>query len=313
MKIYGFQKLTLLDYPEHLAALVFTGGCNFRCPWCHNGDLIHPSSDMPCLDEREVLSQLERRASMLEGVVISGGEPTLQPDLRDFITSCRNMGYKIKLDTNGSRPEILIPLLEDGLVDYVAMDIKADKKTYGTAAGLENLDIDSIEKSIRFLIKRALPTCFADRSSKSETATARNHDHMAAINNVDDDGHSAADVNAHDGIRSAADANAHDGGHTAADVNAHDGGHAAADVNAHNNSPAFHYEFRTTVMPQYHDAASITAIAEWIRGAEKYFLQAYRDSEAVPEHGFTEPDSAFMQEMLAAAQAIIPQSEIRGL
>ena len=301
MKIYGFQKLTLLDYPEHLAALVFTGGCNFRCPWCHNGDLIHPSSDMPCLDEREVLSQLERRASMLEGVVISGGEPTLQPDLRDFITSCRNMGYKIKLDTNGSRPEILIPLLEDGLVDYVAMDIKADKKTYGTAAGLENLDIDSIEKSIRFLIKRALPTCFADRSSKSETATARNYDHMAAINNVDDDGHSAADVNAHDGIRSAAD------------VNSHDGGHAAADVNAHNNSRAFHYEFRTTVMPQYHDAASITAIAEWIRGAEKYFLQAYRDSEAVPEHGFTEPDSAFMQEMLAAAQAIIPQSEIRGL
>ena len=268
MKIYGFQKLTLLDYPEHLAALVFTGGCNFRCPWCHNGDLIHPSSDMPCLDEREVLSQLERRASMLEGVVISGGEPTLQPDLRDFITSCRNMGYKIKLDTNGSRPEILIPLLEDGLVDYVAMDIKADKKTYGTAAGLENLDIDSIEKSIRFLIKRALPTCFADRSSKSETATARNHDHIAAINNVDDDGHSAADVNAHDGIRSAAD------------VNAHDGGHTATSVNAHNNSPAFHYEFRTTVMPQYHDAASITAIAEWIRGAEKYFLQAYCDSEA---------------------------------
>lgn len=301
MKIYGFQKLTLLDYPEHLAALVFTGGCNFRCPWCHNGDLIHPSSDMPCLDEREVLSQLERRASMLEGVVISGGEPTLQPDLRDFITSCRNMGYKIKLDTNGSRPEILIPLLEDGLVDYVAMDIKADKKTYGTAAGLENLDIDSIEKSIRFLIKRALPTCFADRSSKSETATARNYDHIAAINNVNGGNRAATDVNAHDGIRSAAD------------VNAHDGGHTAADVNAHNSSLAFHYEFRTTVMPQYHNAASITAIAEWIRGAEKYFLQAYRDSEAVPEHGFTEPDSAFMQEMLAAAQAIIPQSEIRGL
>ncbi len=301
MKIYGFQKLTLLDYPEHLAALVFTGGCNFRCPWCHNGDLIHPSSDMPRLDEREVLSQLERRASMLEGVVISGGEPTLQPDLRDFITSCRNMGYKIKLDTNGSRPEILIPLLEDGLVDYVAMDIKADKKTYGTAAGLENLDVDSIEKSIRFLIKRALPTCFADRSSKSETATARNHDHIAAINNVNEGDHAATDVNSHDGIRSAAD------------VNSHDGGHTATSVNAHNNSPAFHYEFRTTVMPQYHDAASITAIAEWIRGAEKYFLQAYRDSEAVPEHGFTEPDSAFMQEMLAAAQAIIPQAEIRGL
>lgn len=289
MKIYGFQKLTLLDYPEHLAALVFTGGCNFRCPWCHNGDLIHPSSDMPCLDECEVLSQLERRASMLEGVVISGGEPTLQPDLRDFITSCRNMGYKIKLDTNGSRPEILIPLLEDGLVDYVAMDIKADKKTYGTAAGLENLDIDSIEKNIRFLIKRALPTCFADRSSKSETATARNYDHIAAINNVNGGNRAAADVNAHVGIRS------------------------AADVNAHNSSLAFHYEFRTTVMPQYHNAASITAIAEWIRGAEKYFLQAYRDSEAVPEHGFTEPDSAFMQEMLAAAQAIIPQAEIRGL
>ena len=313
MKIYGFQKLTLLDYPEHLAALVFTGGCNFRCPWCHNGDLIHPSSDMPCLDEREVLSQLERRASMLEGVVISGGEPTLQPDLRDFITSCRNMDYKIKLDTNGSRPEILIPLLEDGLVDYVAMDIKADKKTYGTAAGLENLDIDSIEKSIRFLIKGALPTCFADRSSKSETATARNHDHIAAINNVNEGDHAATNDNAHYDDHAAADVNAHDGIRSAADVNAHDGGHTATSVNAHNNSPAFHYEFRTTVMPQYHNTASITAIAEWIRGAEKYFLQAYRDSEAVPEHGFTEPDSAFMQEMLAAAQAIIPQSEIRGL
>lgn len=256
---------------------------------------------MPELRESDVLAFLEKRRNLLSGVCISGGEPTLQPDLRDFITSCRNMGYKIKLDTNGSRPEILIPLLEDGLVDYVAMDIKADKKTYGTAAGLENLDIDSIEKSIRFLIKRALPTCFADRSSKSETATARNYDHIAAINNVNGGNRAATDVNAHDGIRSAAD------------VNAHDGGHTAADVNAHNSSLAFHYEFRTTVMPQYHNAASITAIAEWIRGAEKYFLQAYRDSEAVPEHGFTEPDSAFMQEMLAAAQAIIPQSEIRGL
>jgi pyruvate formate lyase activating enzyme len=236
MRIYGFQKLTLLDYPEHLAALVFSGGCNFRCPWCHNGALIRPSSDMPWLDEADVLSQLERRASMLEGVVISGGEPTLQPDLKDFILKCRDMGYKIKLDTNGSHPEVLIALVEDGLVDYVAMDIKADKENYGMVVGLEEIDIESIEKSIRFLIDA--------------------------------------------------------------------GGTVQRD---------FHYEFRTTVMPQYHDPASIAAIAGWIQGAENYFLQAFRDSDAVPDHSFTEPDSAYMQELLAAAKALIPHASIRGV
>ena len=127
MKLCGLQKTTLLDFPGHVAATIFTGGCNFRCPFCHNSDLL--DIDAPAsLSEDEVLSFLSRRTGILEGVAITGGEPTLQPDLDDFIKRIREFGYQIKLDTNGCRPDVLKKLCSDGLIDYVAMDIKTCKE-----------------------------------------------------------------------------------------------------------------------------------------------------------------------------------------
>ena len=136
MKIHGFNKTTLLDYPEHLAATIFTGGCNFRCPFCHNGGLVLDPDSQPSIEETEVLKFLQKRRGILEGVCITGGEPTLQPDLEGFISKIKEMGYLVKLDTNGSRPDVLKSLLEKGLLDYVAMDIKASRENYARAAGL---------------------------------------------------------------------------------------------------------------------------------------------------------------------------------
>ena len=140
MKIHGFNKTTLLDYPEHLAATIFTGGCNFRCPFCHNGGLVLDPDSQPAIPEEEVLKFLQKRRGILQGVCITGGEPTLQPDLEDFICKVKEMGYLVKLDTNGSRPEVLKSLLEKGLLDYVAMDIKASRENYAYAAGVRVSD-----------------------------------------------------------------------------------------------------------------------------------------------------------------------------
>ena len=119
MQIHGFNKTTLLDYPEHIAATVFTGGCNFRCPFCHNGELV-----------------LKKRQGILQGVCVTGGEPTLQKDLKDFLRKIKELGYPIKLDTNGYMPGVLWDLMQEHLIDYVAMDIKASRDNYARAAGL---------------------------------------------------------------------------------------------------------------------------------------------------------------------------------
>ena len=136
MKIHGFNKTTLLDYPEHLAATIFTGGCNFRCPFCHNGGLVLDPDSQPAIPEEEVLKFLQKRRGILQGVCITGGEPTLQPDLENFICKIKELGYLVKLDTNGSRPEVLKALMEQGLLDYVAMDIKASEENYARVAGV---------------------------------------------------------------------------------------------------------------------------------------------------------------------------------
>lgn len=151
MQIRGYNKTTLLDYPEHVAATVFTGGCNFRCPFCHNADLILNPNMQAGIGEEEVLAHLRKRKGLLEGVCITGGEPTLQPDLPEFIKKIKELGYLVKLDTNGYCPEVLERLLEEGLLDYVAMDIKAAKENYARAAGLPQLDLWKIEKSIELL------------------------------------------------------------------------------------------------------------------------------------------------------------------
>lgn len=156
MKICGLQKTTLLDFPGHVAATVFTGGCNFRCPFCHNSDLL--TGDAPAaFTEDEIIRFLRRRVGILEGVAITGGEPTLQPGLRDFILRVREFGFRIKLDTNGYRPDVLKALVEEGLIDYVAMDIKTCKERYSEVAGIPSVNIALIEESVDFLKSGSVP------------------------------------------------------------------------------------------------------------------------------------------------------------
>lgn len=165
MKISGLQKTTLLDYPGHVAATLFLGGCNFRCPFCHNSDLLGAESP-EAFSEDEILAFLKKRSGILQGVCITGGEPTLQPDLEDFLFKIRSLGLKIKLDTNGSRPEILKNLCRNGLIDYAAMDIKSGPSSYGTAAGQANLNLASIEASIAFLLEGSIPFEFRTTAVK---------------------------------------------------------------------------------------------------------------------------------------------------
>lgn len=150
MLIKGLQKLTLLDYPGKMACTVFTAGCNFRCPFCHNASLVTDIDDER-ISEEEFFSFLNKRQGILEGVCITGGEPTLQPDLVEFMKKIKALGYAIKLDTNGYRPDVLKDIVNNGLVDYVAMDIKNSKEKYGLTVGLEKLDVAKIEESVDFL------------------------------------------------------------------------------------------------------------------------------------------------------------------
>lgn len=150
MEIHGFNKTTLLDYPEHIAATVFTGGCNFRCPFCHNGELVLDPGCQPLIPEEEVLAYLKKRQGILQGVCVTGGEPTLQKDLKEFLQKIKELDYPVKLDTNGYRPGVLWELLREHLIDYVAMDIKASRENYASAAGLKQIDLSRIEESIVF-------------------------------------------------------------------------------------------------------------------------------------------------------------------
>lgn len=157
MQIHGFNKTTLLDYPEHIAATVFTGGCNFRCPFCHNGELVLDPGAQPFITEEKVLSYLKKRRGILQGVCVTGGEPTLQKDLMEFLRKIRELGYPVKLDTNGYLPGVLWDLLQSGLVDYVAMDLKASRENYGAAVGLKTMDLSRIEESIGILKSSGIP------------------------------------------------------------------------------------------------------------------------------------------------------------
>ena len=156
MKICGLNKTTLLDYPECVAATVFAGGCNFRCPFCHNGDLVLHSAKMKEYSEEEVLNFLNKRKNVLEGVCVTGGEPTLYSDLPEFIAKIKAMGYKVKLDTNGSNPKMLKRLVEGKLVDYVAMDIKAPVSEYNKVCGVQ-VDTESVQQSVAYLKQGEIP------------------------------------------------------------------------------------------------------------------------------------------------------------
>ncbi len=229
MQIHGFNKTTLLDFPGIVGCTIFTGSCNFRCPYCQNADLVLNPNSQPLISEEEILTHLRKRKGITRGICISGGEPTLQQDLEDFILKCRETGLLVKLDTNGYRPEVLNDLLKKGLLDYVAMDIKAPLSSYEKAAGVR-LDTDRIKESVN-LIKRS-------------------------------------------GIE---------------------------------------YEFRTTVVRELHDKEDFLQIGELLKGAKKYFLQGYVDSERVISPGFT---SYSYEEMCAFRDLLkdyIEQVEVRGV
>lgn len=223
MKIGGFLPTTLLDYPEKLACTIFTYGCNFRCPFCQNGSLVldvdfdlFNASDATVLNgakrkdasglqtayddypDADILERIKKRKNILEGVCITGGEPTLQKDLPNFLENIKDLGLLVKLDTNGSRPDVVRSLYEKGLIDYVAMDVKSSKENYPAVSGISGLSLAAIEESVEYLI--------------------------------------------HSGIA---------------------------------------YEFRTTLVKGLHTYTDMEAIAAWLKGAEKYYLQSYEDSERI--------------------------------
>lgn len=229
MVICGIQKLTLLDYPGKVACTIFTGGCNFRCPFCHNADLVTGKPEVTVTGE-EIFRFLRKRQRLLDGVCISGGEPLLQPDLEDFIRGVRSLGYSVKLDTNGSMPDKLESLAEKGLLDYVAMDLKNAPEHYGRTIGAETYDVGNIDRSIRFLMGGEIP-----------------------------------------------------------------------------------YEFRTTVVREFHQKADFEEMGRWIEGADQYFLQQFMDSGHVIAPGLHAYDEKILFQALEIVKKYVKTAQIRGL
>ncbi len=195
MKIHGINKLTLLDYPGKLACLLFTGHCNYRCPFCHNASLVLCPDTQPVISDPEIFDFLKKRRGVLEGVCISGGEPTLHQGLEEFIKKIRELGFAVKLDTNGTNPDVLYRLLEQGLLDMTAMDIKNSPEKYALTCGLAHIDLEPVKESTALLMK-------------SSTA----------------------------------------------------------------------YEFRTTLVQEFHSLSDMEAIGQWLHGASHYYLQSFKDS-----------------------------------
>ena len=228
MKLGGIQKLTLLDYPGKLACTLFTPGCNLRCPFCHNASLVlQPEA---ALEPEEALEFLKKRRGVLQGICLTGGEPLLQPGVETFLGAVRDLGFAVKLDTNGTFPRRLAALVESGLVDYVAMDVKNCREAYGETVGIPDYDTAPVEESIRFLLQGTVD-----------------------------------------------------------------------------------YEFRTTVVRQYHNARRLQSLAAWIQGARRYFLQAFVDSGDLIRPGLSGYDKAEMETLHAAVAQVLPAAQLRGV
>ena len=165
MQIGGFQKFSLIDFPGLTSAVVFTQGCNFRCPYCHNPELVLPERFGETFPALDILDFLAKRTGKLQGVAITGGEATLQRDLPDFLMAVKSLGFKTKLDTNGSKPQVLSDVLSARLVDFVAMDVKAPLKHYNQLAGCR-VKIQAIEESIRIILNSGLSYQFRTTTSR---------------------------------------------------------------------------------------------------------------------------------------------------
>lgn len=229
MLIKGLQKTTLLDFPGKVACTVFTGGCNFRCPFCHNASLVTHLQDSQTLPWEEVASYIQKRKGILDGVCITGGEPLLQPDLEDCCRLIRQEGLAVKLDTNGAYPQRLQAMLDEHLVDYIAMDIKNSKEAYARTCGLPDFPA-GVEESVELIRQSGIP-----------------------------------------------------------------------------------YEFRTTVVRELHDEQSMRSLAQWIAGADRYFLQSFTDSGDLIGTGLSSYDEQEMHRLLDAVLPWVPNARLRGI
>ena len=230
MKLYGLQKLTLLDFPERVACTVFLGGCNLRCPFCHNSVLVFPEPEDETMTEDEFFRFLDKRAGVLDGVAVTGGEPLLTPDVLPFLERIKEKGLAVKLDTNGSFPKRLREAVGAGLVDYVAMDIKNSPEKYAATCGLPVFDLSKVQESVRFLMGGTIP-----------------------------------------------------------------------------------YEFRTTVVDEFHEAADMEAIGKWIAGARAYFLQNFVDSGACIREGLHAKTPKELHLFRSLLQKYVPNTQVRGI
>lgn len=205
MIVCGFEKFSMVDFDGRIACTVFTGGCNFRCPFCHNGALVVGNVKAQEIDMQNVFDYLKKRKGLVDAVCVTGGEPTMHKDLPDFLREVRNLGYATKLDTNGTNPQMLADVIEEGLVDYVAMDIKNSIAKYPQTIGIDGANLDDILKSVEIL-----------------------------------------------------------------------------------KNSGIDYEFRTTVIDEFHTAEDMREIGEWICGSKRYYLQKYKDNEGCISHGYSE-------------------------
>ena len=229
MRLHGLQKMTLLDFPGRVACTVFLGGCDFRCPFCHNYELVDGSAP-PIMEDSELFAFLEKRRGLLDGVAITGGEPCLRPELPDFMRRIRDMGYGVKLDTNGTHPALLRTILEEDLADYVAMDIKNRPEKYAQTVGLPAVDLVPVRESVSLLMHGSIE-----------------------------------------------------------------------------------YEFRTTVVDEFHEADDFEVIGAWIAGARHYFLQAFTDRDSVPFGNLHAPSAEKLREYAAIARRHVPDTRLRGV
>ncbi len=229
MKIFGMEKMSLVDYDGKVATTLFTGSCNFKCGFCHNSALVLDYSNLPYYSEQEIFSYLEKRKGIIDGVCISGGEPTLSPDLPEFISKIKNLGYSVKLDTNGTNPDMVRTLAENGLCDYFAMDIKNNHENYATIIGFDMFDTKKVEKTVEYFLN----------------------------DNVD-------------------------------------------------------YEFRTTLINEYHKKDNVIKISEWIKGAKKYFLQKFKLSDTCITKDLSGVDADTAKEFVNILKQNIPNTFLRG-
>lgn len=230
MVIQGLQKLTLLDYPQKVACTVFTAGCNFRCPFCHNASLVIDTYKNHEIPGEEFFAFLRKRQGILDGVCVTGGEPLIQHGIEDFVREIKRLGYAVKLDTNGSFPDKLQRIVEAGLVDYVAMDIKNSQENYGRTVGIEGYDLRNIHRSVQYLL-----------------------------------------------------------------------------------SGPISYEFRTTVVREFHQRSDFESIGKWIRGARRYYLQQFVDSGDLIRGGLRGYSKDIMKQALEVVKPYVISAELRGV